>query len=148
MFATHYHELCALAEVKKFVRNFNVAVQEWRGKVVFLRKLAPGGSSRSYGIEVARLAGLDRWVVNRSRRVLTALEEGDVEGDVPVRARPGAASGQLGLFDRAPASPQPSVDELEVLGELRGLDPNSLTPIEALNHLASLVGRLADGKKN
>jgi DNA mismatch repair protein MutS len=151
MFATHYHELCALAEVKKFVQNFNIAVQEWKGKVVFLRKLVPGGSSRSYGIEVARLAGLDRWVVNRSRKVLAALEDGDPEGDVPVRARPGAGSGQLGLFDRSSTKAKGkglSAEEREVLGELRGLDPDTLTPLQALNCLASLVERFSAAKES
>jgi DNA mismatch repair protein MutS len=80
MFATHYHELTALAETRPRVRNFSTAVREWRDEVVFLHKLVPGGASRSYGIQVARLAGLDKSVVTRARQILDALERGDELG--------------------------------------------------------------------
>ncbi len=144
LFATHYHELCALAEAREGVRNYNIAVQEWKGRVVFLRKLVPGGSSRSYGIEVARLAGLERSVVARSRQVLRSLEQGcdDAGGTIPVRGRIGAgARNQLGLFD-APSTPALEANEAAVLEELRATDPESLTPIEALNCLAEMIASL------
>ena len=144
LFATHYHELCALAEVKPFVRNFNIAVQEWRGKVVFLRKLVPGGSSRSYGIEVARLAGLDSWVVVRARKVLAALEGGEVMAGLPARASLGADPSQLSLFSAQAAGPAVSDEEAEVLERLRSMDPNKMTPLEALGELASLRGKITD----
>ena len=143
MFATHYHELCALAEVKPFVRNFNIAVQEWRGKVVFLRKLVPGGSSRSYGIEVARLAGLDAWVIARARKVLDALEGGEVVAGLPARASLGADPAQLSLF-HAPAAPSLSDDEAAALEQLRSLNPNQMTPLQALTALAELTQRLEE----
>ena len=144
LFATHYHELCALAEVKPFVRNFNIAVQEWRGKVVFLRKLVPGGSSRSYGIEVARLAGLDSWVIVRARKVLEALEGGEVVAGLPARANLGADPSQLSLFTAGPAGPGLSDDEAEVLERLKVLDPDHMTPLEALTVLADLRGKISD----
>jgi len=141
LFATHYHELCALAEVKHFVQNFNIAVQEWKGKVVFLRKMVPGGSSRSYGIEVARLAGLDRWVVNRSRKVLASLESGEIDDELPIRGG-ASAGGQLSLFGPKAADNEPGGQDSEVLRELRSLDVNQLTPVEALTRLAALVEQL------
>jgi DNA mismatch repair protein MutS len=148
LFATHYHELCALSEVKPFVRNFNIAVQEWKGKVVFLRKLVPGGSSRSYGIEVARLAGLDGRVVARARKVLAALEGDEVLPGVPVRAQLTEDDApQLSLFSaarRPPPSPALSPEVEGVLEELRVLDPEQLTPLEALNLLARFRDRLGD----
>ncbi len=153
LFATHYHELCALAEVRPFVRNFNIAVKEWKGGVVFLRRLVPGGSSRSYGIEVARLAGLPGQVVERARKVLAALEGGEQVDGIPVRATPASAdSPQLSLFDRlmggadaaaatgaaATEAPALSPEEDEALSQLRALDINRMTPLQALTTLAAL----------
>jgi len=134
LFATHYHELCALAQVKPFVKNFNITVQEWKGKVVFLRKMVAGGSSRSYGIEVARLAGLDRWVVNRSRKVLATLESNGADEDLPIRGG-GTTQGQLDLFGGPQREPS------AVLQDLRRIDVDHITPIEALATLAQLVER-------
>jgi DNA mismatch repair protein MutS len=147
MFATHYHELCALAEAKPYVKNYNIAVQEWRGRIVFMRRLVPGGSSRSYGIEVARLAGLNRTVVDRSRKVLAALEHGDIIGDVPIRGGLdlGTDQPQLPLFTRAAggeAGGGASKEEREVLEQIRSLDPNQKTPIEALTLLTEWVEKL------
>lgn len=143
MFATHYHELCLLAEVKSHVVNFNVAIQEWQGKVIFLHKLAAGGSDRSYGIEVAKLAGLDPAVVRRARRVLLAMEEGaEVEG-VPLGGRRIDATPQLSLFKRAKQSNvEPQRTPIEE--RLEDLDLESMTPLDALNTLADLVGMLDD----
>jgi DNA mismatch repair protein MutS len=148
LFATHYHELCALAESKPFVKNFNIAVQEWKGRVVFLRKLAPGGSSRSYGIEVARLAGLDRRVVARSREVLAALEQGEVLGDVPLRGQLRRDQGNAQLPLQFVASPtggsdgHPDPVERDVLEQLRKLNVDRVTPLEALTLLAEVRARL------
>jgi DNA mismatch repair protein MutS len=141
LFATHYHELCGLAEVKPFVRNLTIAVQEWKGAVVFLRKLVPGGSSRSYGIEVARLAGLERSVVARARRVLAALESGEVLDGVPIRGAAGEGASQLALFGAHRERSDEGAAE-QVLEELRRVDPDRLTPLEALTCLASLVARV------
>ncbi|MCB9557656.1 MAG: DNA mismatch repair protein MutS [Deltaproteobacteria bacterium] len=138
MFATHYHELCALEQEKEAVKNFNVAIDHWRGKIVFLRKLAAGGANRSFGIDVARLAGLDAAVVGRARRILGALEQGDEVEGLPFSRQ--MRHSQLGLFDA------PSVDpaDLDHRGdalqqELLATDVENLTPLQALNRLAELV---------
>lgn len=124
LFATHYHELVALAESRPRVRNFSVAVREHRGEVVFLRRLVPGGASRSYGIEVARLAGLPRSVLARSRQLLAKLEGGAGLGN----------SAQLSLTMQAPAAAGPTPVELR----LREIDLDRTTPLEALALLAEL----------
>ena len=139
MFATHYHELTALARTRPRARNVQVAVREQEGGVVFLHQLVEGGASRSYGIQVARLAGLPRGVIDRARAVLAALERGD---DVFGRARtPTAAidTRQIELF--GPRMPVPSAAE-EVASELRALDPDELTPRAALELIARLREKL------
>lgn len=75
LFATHYHELTVLEDSLPTVRNFNIAIKEWKGDIVFLRRLVPGPADRSYGIEVARLAGVPASVVSRAKEILTALEK-------------------------------------------------------------------------
>ncbi|HET9295203.1 MAG TPA: hypothetical protein VFO06_12980, partial [Gemmatimonadales bacterium] len=135
MFATHYHELMQLPERLAHARNLNVAVRETGSTVVFLHRLEAGGTDRSYGIHVAQLAGLPDRVVNRAREVLGTLE-GDhrvVEGAPPGPADPT----QLGFFGEAPA-PQPPHPALE---ELRALDVDAMTPLEALVRLADLKKR-------
>jgi DNA mismatch repair protein MutS len=132
MFATHYHELMQLPERLQHARNLNVAVRETGGKVVFLHRLEPGGTDRSYGIHVAQLAGLPQEVVRRATAVLKTLE--GEHRVVPGRpADPDPDPGQLALsLERAPDP---------ALAELRGLDLNSMTPLEALNRLADLQRR-------
>jgi DNA mismatch repair protein MutS len=146
LFATHYHELVDLAREKPRVRNCQVAVKEASGKVVFLRKLQPGGASRSYGIEVARLAGLPPEVVGRSREILANLESGELDDAGRPRLAGGqrkTSPGQLGLFasDHAPAL---SVGEAKVLAALRELSCDTTTPLEALNLLARLRRELSE----
>jgi len=126
LFATHYHELIRLGELLPGVRNYNVAVSEEGGQVVFLHRIVPGGADRSYGIHVAELAGLPRPVINRAQEILAQLEAdaGQVRSDrAPIR--------QLALF--------PQDDPL--LKELESLDVASLTPLEALNKLFEWQGR-------
>ncbi len=142
LFATHYHELVDLAREKPRVKNLTVAVKEWQGRVVFLRKLVAGGASRSYGIEVARLAGLPAEVVSRARQILANLERQELdEAGQPALTRAKKtreAPAQLGLF-RAKEEPAPYAPLLE---ELRSLELERTTPLEALNFLASLQSRL------
>jgi DNA mismatch repair protein MutS len=136
MFATHYHELMQLPERLQHARNYNVAVRETGETVVFLHRLEPGGTDRSYGIHVAQLAGLPDGVVRRAREIL-----GTLEGDH--RVVPGAPPegprdpGQLALFTDPPP-PDPMVEELRLI------DVNALTPLEALNRLADLQRRAED----
>jgi DNA mismatch repair protein MutS len=133
MFATHYHELMQLPEKLQHARNYNVLVREAGDRVVFLHRLAPGGTDRSYGVHVAELAGLPNAVVKRAREVLARLEEEHrvVPGAPPAPPDPG----QLPLF--AEALPHPVVDDL------RALDLDTMTPIEALNRLAELQRKAA-----
>ena len=130
LFATHYFELTELENQLSGVKNYHVAVKETGGGIVFLRKVSPGAADRSYGIEVAKLAGLPNQVVERAREVLAEHEsaEHQLSGHLTPGAEPPAPR-QLTIF--TPIS-QP------VLEKLRELDPNRLTPIEALNLLAEL----------
>ena len=121
LFATHYHELTQLAELLPGVSNYNVAVSETDGKVVFLHKIIPGGADRSYGIHVGQLAGLPRPVVQRAGEILHQLETSSGKA---VRLNPDAPR-QLALFPET----NPLVDELKTL------DVNTLSPIEALNKI-------------
>jgi DNA mismatch repair protein MutS len=140
MLATHYHELTDLALTKPHIRNFTIAVREWQDQIVFLRRLVEGGASRSYGIQVARLAGLPSGVIERAREILGNLEAGefDAEGMPRVAGREGRGT-QLALFHEVN-------DDGRVLAELKSLDPDTLSPIEALNLLSALRRKLA-GKK-
>src|SRR5215207_1177552 len=136
MFATHYHELMQLPERLQHARNYNVAVRETGDTVVFLHRLEPGGTDRSYGIHVAQLAGLPAGVVRRAREILDTLEGEHrmVPGPPPNATRD---PGQLALF----VDPQAADPMLE---ELRMIDVNALTPLEALNRLAELQRRAED----
>jgi DNA mismatch repair protein MutS len=127
VFATHYHELTQLTETLQHARNCNVLVKEAGDDIVFLHRLEPGGTDRSYGVHVARLAGLPHSVVHRAWEILALLESGHhVAGRTPP---PPLDAAQLGLF---------ATEEHPALQELRQMDPNSMTPIEALGHIADL----------
>jgi DNA mismatch repair protein MutS len=138
MFATHYHELMQLPERLQHARNYNVAVREAGGTVVFLHRLEPGGTDRSYGIHVGQLAGLPGQVVARAREILDALEAEHrmVPGPPPAASRD---PGQLVLFGDQP-QPDPVVEELKLL------DVDTLTPLEALNRLADFKRRAGERK--
>ena len=139
LFATHYHELTELALTKPRVKNFHVAVKEWNDRVIFLRKLVEGGTSRSYGIQVARLAGLPEAVLDRAKEILSNLEQGEFgEGGYPKLAasrkkKPAWDSLQMALFQKPP-------DPLREA--LRRVDPDRLTPLEALTLLSEIKSRL------
>jgi DNA mismatch repair protein MutS len=134
IFATHYHELTDLADALPSVANFHVVVREWNDDIVFLRKVTPGRSDRSYGIQVARLAGLPPAVVARAREILNGLERDELSrGGRPSLSADGVRSRQLGLF-QAPAPPA----EPAVLRKIRQIDVNHLTPMQALALLAEL----------
>jgi DNA mismatch repair protein MutS len=135
MFATHYHELMQLPERLQHARNYNVSVRETGDTVVFLHRLEPGGTDRSYGIHVAQLAGLPHGVVGRAREILATLEGEHrmVPGAPPPLSRD---PGQLPLF--ADNKPDPMMEEL------KSLDVNALTPLEALNRLADFQRRAGE----
>jgi len=122
LFATHYHELVALAESRPRVRNVSVAVREHKNEIVFLRRVVPGGANKSYGIDVARLAGLPKGVIGRAREIMATLESGSHL----------AASPQLSLLASLPITASP------ISQRLAAIDPNRITPLEALQILVEL----------
>jgi DNA mismatch repair protein MutS len=140
LFATHYHELTDLVVSKQRVKNFNIAVREWNDRIIFLRKLVPGGTSRSYGIQVARIAGLPEEILLRAKEILHNLE-GTELNDVgkPRLAQDSSKKDgddivQLSLF-----MPQ----DQKLREWILGLDISGMTPLEALtelNHLKEYVG--------
>ncbi|MBX3127431.1 MAG: DNA mismatch repair protein MutS [Polyangiaceae bacterium] len=138
LFATHYHELTAYADGSPHAANYSVSAREVAGDVVFLHRLVPGPASRSYGIAVAKLAGLPESVLARASAVLGSLESGRAAHG-PAADKPHAQASQLALFE-APATPRPA--EREVLETLRAADVHRLTPIDALNLVARLREKL------
>jgi DNA mismatch repair protein MutS len=134
LFATHYHELTELARKKDRVKNFNIAVKEWNDEIIFLRKLVEGGTNRSYGIQVARLAGIPDGVIRRSKKILLRIENGNnsVKGLVSDSVKADKAPKgpvQMDMF-RSP--------EKVVMDKLQRLDIARMTPLEALNCLDEL----------
>jgi DNA mismatch repair protein MutS len=131
VFATHYHELTQLSDELSGVRNFNVQVREAGEKILFLHRLAPGGADRSYGIEVGRLAGLPQPVLARARELLKLLESGHLIENGNAKAQMAKNEGQLALFEtRNP-----------MLDELKEIDTNAITPMQALEILSRLVAQ-------
>ncbi len=153
LFATHYHELTELAVALPGIVNCRMGVKEWGERVVFLHRVEPGAADRSYGIHVARLAGIPQGVLTRAREILENLERDEFGRDgLPRRARRkarDAAPSQPSLFslmEPAPAAPEPpDPAAAEVLAEIRLKDPDRLTPLEALELLTSWRRRLRDG---
>ena len=135
LFATHYHEMTQLAAKLEGVENATVAVREWNGEVIFLHEVRRGAADRSYGVQVARLAGLPPAVVERAREILDALEAGARDG----AARPAALIDDLPLFRSAPPAPVPQPRSSAVEERLQGLQPDTLSPREALDLVYELV---------
>ena len=138
LFATHYHELTELARTKARVKNFNIAVKEWNDEIIFLRKLVEGGTNRSYGIQVARLAGIHAPVIQRAKRILYKIEQGEynsgqapgfINGETPTAKGPV----QLDLFSKT---------ENKLIEQLTETDISKMTPLEALNLLNELQIKL------
>ncbi len=142
LFATHYHELTQLSQTKPRVKNLNIAVKEWNDEIIFLRKLVQGGTNRSYGIQVARLAGIPHPVIDRAKRILYKIEQGDYN-----------SSGSHGLIngDRSTARGPVQLDlfgkiENKLITELVQTDISRMTPLEALNFLNELQEKTKSGK--
>ncbi len=138
LFATHYHELTDLEGKIPGVRNYNIAVKEWKGDIIFLRRLVPGPADRSYGIEVARLAGVPKPVIHRAREILSRLEEKSEQ----LRRGDDKASRQRktllpGLFESKTPKREPPPEPHPLIEELRRTDPDQLTPLQALSLLAT-----------
>ena len=134
LFATHYHELTALAAKLPGVENATVAVKEWEGEVIFLHEVRQGAADRSYGVQVAQLAGLPKSVVDRARVVLDALEKGEREGGSTQKA----IIDDLPLFSVA-ATPVPQPAQPSLLDDMMGgIHPDELTPKDALDLIYKL----------
>ncbi len=131
LFSTHYHELTALEDLLPGVKNYNIAVKKRTDDIVFLRKIVRGGADDSYGIDVAKLAGLPDTVISRAKEILKSLEEDKQVRTVTRRTRKdaGPRAEQISMADRKSE---------EVMEKLRGLDLNTVTPIEAMNFLFEL----------
>lgn len=136
LFATHYHELTALAAKKERIENFNIAVKEWNDEIIFLRKLVKGGTNRSYGIQVARLAGVPEAVINQAKVLLNDMENGrfgEKYLQVATKLTPTAATTratQMNLFRSKDAA---------LLAEIKELNVDQMTPVEALTVLNKLI---------
>jgi DNA mismatch repair protein MutS len=146
LFATHYHELSDLAQTKERVANAHFRAKEWGEDVIFLRQLVPGGANRSYGIQVARLAGLPDAVISRSKEILANLEGGEFDERGRPRLAGEVASSpvegdQLGLFG-GPAGPTRA--EQAALDALRSIDADRTTPLDALELIAGLSAALRE----
>ena len=134
LFATHYHEVTDLAKTKQRVANFNVAVKEWNEQIIFLRKVVAGAADKSYGIQVAKLAGIPQSVIERAREILDTLERKERDVVEETRKR-GPQTRQLGLF---------SSREQGVVDALREVELDTLSPREALNVLYELKQKLTE----
>jgi len=139
LFATHYHELIQLAQTHPRIQNFHVAVKEFNDNIVFLRQLVNGGTNKSYGIQVARLAGIPHEIIEDAKQIMGSIEQ-PADGSWPVEPvsrKPGsrkrkkkkAADGQLELFDTR---------ETDILGMLKQVDISNMTPLEGLNFLQEI----------
>jgi DNA mismatch repair protein MutS len=140
LFATHYHELTDLADALPGIVNAHVAAREWQDDIVFLHKIVPGRSDRSYGIQVARLAGMPATVITRARAILQSLEQDELTrgGRPSISGTPAEPQQQLGLFQMAPADPAAE----RLAQKLRDIDTDNLTPLQALAILADMKKEL------
>ena len=143
LFATHYHELNEMEKSFPRIKNFNVSVKEIDGKVIFLRKLMPGGSEHSFGIHVAKLAGMPKSIVKRSEQILKKLEAGNNRGELKSAPTAEIADSREGMQLNFFQLDDPVLSQ--VRDEILGIDVNNLTPLEALNKLND-IKRIVKGR--
>ena len=142
LFATHYHELTELENVLSGVKNYNIAVKEWNDKIIFIRKIKRGSADQSYGIQVARLAGIPEKVIKRAKEILSNLEEHELSPQglsAKARTHLKRENKQLDIFD---VIFEKSEKTDKILEEIKQLDLNNLTPMEALQKLVELQKKL------
>ena len=142
LFATHYHELTELENILPRVKNYNIVVKEWNDKIIFLRKIERGFASQSYGIQVARLAGIPNNVIKRAKQILNNLEEHELSAQglsAKAKKQLGKEISQMDIFD---VIIEKSEKKNEILEEIKKLDVNNLTPIEAIKKLSELQEKL------
>lgn len=142
LFATHYHELTELENVLKGVKNYNISVKEWNDKIIFVRKVERGSADQSYGIQVAKLAGVPTKVINRAKQILKNLEDHELSPQgLTAQAKKinKESKDQLSIFD---LYMKKSNEKNKILEEIKNLDVNNLTPIEAIKKLDELKKKL------
>ncbi|MCK4956605.1 MAG: DNA mismatch repair protein MutS, partial [Candidatus Cloacimonetes bacterium] len=142
LFATHYHELTELENILPGVKNYNILVKEWNDKIIFIRKIERGSADQSYGIQVARLAGVPKPVIKRAKAILANLEEQELSPQgLTAKAKKQLVSNtdQLDIFD---AIFEKNDEKDKILDEIRELDVNNLTPMQAIAKLADLQEKL------
>ena len=127
LFATHYHELSVIEDQLPGIKNYNIAVKKRGDKMIFLRKIVPGATDDSFGVEVAKLAGLPNGVITRARQILEELEQGD--SPRPVKVREPEVDDQISMLD---------LSSQQVAQALSAISVETLTPIEAMNELYKL----------
>lgn len=135
LFATHFHELIELVKTHPGVKNYNVAVKEWQGEIVFLHKIIPGGTDQSYGIYVAQLAGIPESIIRRSKEILADLESGKKFTD--------EGNQQLSLFIT-----QPDILSEKIKDEIQNIDPDNITPLQALEKISKWKKMLKNKESN
>ena len=141
MFATHYHELNEMTNTFSRIKNFNVAIKELKDTVLFLRKLIPGGSEHSFGIHVAKMAGMPQQVIQKANKILKKLESSHANGELGDRLKNTSNEMQLSFFNLD----DPLLEEIKE--EITHLDIDTLTPVEALMKLNEIKRLLTKNKK-
>lgn len=142
LFATHYHELTELENIYADIKNYNVAVKEWNDQMIFLRKIEPGGADQSYGIQVARLAGIPEKVIKRAKDILHNLEEHEISPQgltASIRRRLNQNTPQIDIFE---VLIDKAESENSLVREIRELELDNLSPIEAWQYLSDLQNKL------
>ncbi|HNX01705.1 MAG TPA: DNA mismatch repair protein MutS, partial [Candidatus Cloacimonadota bacterium] len=142
LFATHYHELTELENVLPGVRNYNIAVREWNEQMIFLRKIEPGGVDQSYGIQVARLAGLPEKVIKRAKDILRNLEDHELSPQgltAKIKKQLGQRTDQMNIFE---VIVEKTEEKDKLLTEIKDLDMDQLSPMEAWQKLKELQDKI------
>jgi len=135
LFATHYHELTQLSLTHKGIKNVHLLIREWNDEIIFLRKVVEGGSDKSYGIEVGRLAGLPQKIISRAKEVLQQLETADLKSPLATISNAEAFDLFTSSWQTRGSAPTP-VDP--IIKKLLSIDANAITPIQAIQILADL----------
>ncbi|NNE78176.1 MAG: DNA mismatch repair protein MutS, partial [Pricia sp.] len=141
LFATHYHELNEMCSTFERIKNFNVSVKELKDNVLFLRKLTPGGSEHSFGIHVAKLAGMPQQVIHKANKILKKLEQSHSSEELTDQLHSVQSDIQLSFFNLD----DPLLEQIKE--EITHLDINTLTPVEALMKLNEIKRLLTKNKK-
>jgi len=142
LFATHYHELTELENLYEDIKNYNISVKEWNDQMIFLRKIEPGGADQSYGIQVARLAGIPDKVIKRAKEILRNLEEHEISPQgltASIRRRLNQNTPQIDIFE---VLIDKAKEDNSQLDEIKELDLDSVTPIQAWQYLKDIQDKV------